>query len=148
MKRRLDHFSLPVADIDRSTRFYEQLGFARNADKPIDVDTQWIKEMTGVADAHLEVQTLNMGEAVLELLHYVTPTLPSHADAALTSPGSAHVAICVDDVASEFERLTAMGVKFRSKVLTIPQGLAFAGTSTVYGVDPDGYAFEILQWPG
>jgi glyoxylase I family protein len=147
MNRRFDHIALTVTNIERSVSFYSLLGFVRVTPEPVDVDTAWIKTMTGIPDAHLQVQNLELGQTTLELLHYVRPKTPAHADMPLTSAGAAHVAVAMDDVYAEFKRLSAVGVKFRSEPITVPQGLSFAGFKAVYGFDPDGYTFEILQPP-
>ena len=63
------------------------------------------------------------------------------------NPGSAHIAVSVDDVFAEVERLSALGVKFRSQPITIREG-AFAGARAVYGIDPDGYTVEFVDRRG
>ena len=73
MSRTLSHVGLTVSDIARSTKFYEQLGFVRTFSAPVDDDTPLIKTITGFPDAHVEIQHLKLGDAVLELLRYVAP---------------------------------------------------------------------------
>jgi catechol 2,3-dioxygenase-like lactoylglutathione lyase family enzyme len=138
---------LTVSDIARSTKFYEQLGFVRTFGAPVDDDTSLIKTITGFPDAHVEIQHLKLGDAVLELLRYVAPAGQNQAGMPTYNPGSAHIAVSVDDVFAEVERLSALGVKFRSQPITIREG-AFAGARAVYGIDPDGYTVEIVDKRG
>lgn len=144
-----NHFGITVADIDRSAKFYGQFGFEMVEPAPVDVDTAWIKEMSGMPDAHLKIVHLKLGDVVLELLQYVSPRGENMAGMPTSNPGSAHVAIGVYDLFAEYKRLSAAGMKFRSKQpIVIPDHLPFGGTKAVYGTDPDGYTFELLEWRG
>jgi catechol 2,3-dioxygenase-like lactoylglutathione lyase family enzyme len=147
MSRTLSHVGMTVSDIERSTKFYEQLGFTRTFDTAVDDDTPLIKTITGFPDAHVEIQHLRLGDAVLELLQYVAPVGPNQAGMPTCNPGSVHLAVAVDDLFAEVERLSALGVKFRSKPITMREG-AFAGARAVYGIDPDGYTVEIVDKRG
>jgi catechol 2,3-dioxygenase-like lactoylglutathione lyase family enzyme len=147
MARMVSHVGLTVSDIDRSTKFYEQLGFVKKFDQPVDDDTPLIKTITGFPDAHVKIQHLVLGEAVLELLEYIAPVGENQAAMRTCNPGSAHLAVSVDDLFEEIARLSALGVKFRSEPITIREGV-FAGARAVYGVDPDGYTVEIVDSRG
>lgn len=148
MTRNFDHAGFTVSDIHRSTEFYELLGFSRVRPEPVDVDTDWIKTMTGMPEAHLLIQHLSRGDGdtVLELLQYLAPRGEELARMRTADTGSAHVGIGVEDLASEYERLVAAGVRFRSEPIHITEG-PFAGVRAVYAEDPDGYTVELLQQP-
>jgi catechol 2,3-dioxygenase-like lactoylglutathione lyase family enzyme len=147
MSRMISHVGLTVSEIDRSTKFYEQLGFVKKFELPVDDDTPLIKTITGFTDAHVKIQHLVLGESVLELLQYVAPVGQNQAAMPTCNPGSAHLAVRVDDLFEEIDRLSALGVKFRSEPITIREG-AFAGARAVYGIDPDGYTVEIVDQRG
>jgi catechol 2,3-dioxygenase-like lactoylglutathione lyase family enzyme len=147
MAQRISHVGLTVSDIGRSTKFYEQLGFVKKFDIPVDDDTPLIKTITGFPNAHVKIQHLVLDDAVLELLQYLAPVGPNQAAMPTCNPGSAHLAVSVDDVFEEIDRLSALGVKFRSEPITIREG-AFAGARAVYGIDPDGYTVEIVDKRG
>ncbi len=147
MPRAFNHVGMTVSDIDRSTKFYEQFGFERIYPEPVDVDTAWIKTMTGFPTAHLKIQHLKLVETVLELLQYLAPAGQNQAGMPTSNTGAAHVAVGVDDIDVEVKRLSGLGVKFRSAPISIHEG-PFAGVRAVYGIDPDGYTVEVIEWRG
>ncbi|MEL6280796.1 MAG: VOC family protein, partial [Pseudomonadota bacterium] len=57
-----------------------------------------------------------------------------------------HLAVCVDDVASEHERLTGAGLQPRKIVDFAPGGEVIARFFFIQ--DPDGYEIEVLQRHG
>jgi lactoylglutathione lyase len=147
MARTFNHVGMTVSDIARTTAFYERLGFVKVYDEPVDVDTPWIKTMTKMPDAHLKIQMLKLDGVVLELLQYLKPLGANQADMPTNHPGSAHVAIGVDDLTAEVASLKKAGVAVRSEPIAIHEG-AFKGVRAVYAMDPDGYTVEFLEWPG
>lgn len=70
------------------------------------------------------------------------PTVPEAAPVSTT--GRAHIAVAVDDVTAESQRLTAAGITFVSAPVTVPDG-NLAGVTAVYARDPDGNSVEILS---
>jgi catechol 2,3-dioxygenase-like lactoylglutathione lyase family enzyme len=142
-----NHVGMTVSDIDRTTKYYEALGFVRSFEEPHDFDTDWIKAMTKMPDAHVKIQMLKFDGVVLELLEYVKPAGVNQAGMPTSNPGSAHVAIGVDDLIAEHARLVKAGIKFRSDPVIILEG-PFAGVKAVYAEDPDGYTVEFLEWKG
>lgn len=147
MPNNFDHTGLTVSDVQVSTEFYELLGFERVRDEPLDVDTDWIKQITGYPDAHLRIQHLSRnGETLLELLQYLSPPGMQLARMGPGNVGSAHVAVGVSNLDEEYPRLVAAGVEFRSMPIHILRG-ALAGVKAVYAVDPDGYTVELIETP-
>lgn len=145
----IDHFALTVADIEASAKFYGQFGFTPVRERAELLDAPWISEITGLPDTQLEVQLLKSPDtnSFIELLHYVNPTGESFAAKPPCHVGSAHICFVVEDIDAEYEKLVSSGVSFRSGVVTVPVGYAAAGVKAVYGLDPDGYTFELLQKP-
>lgn len=145
MKNQFHHVGLTVGDIEKSVEFYKLLGFTRDGDKPFAVKDRWIKTMTGFPDAHLLIQNLVLGNGtILELLQYVAPKGTNSGPIPTCNTGSAHVAVAVDDIDAEYKRLSSAGVRFRSEPITVSAEAA-EGVRACYGIDPDGYTFEILQ---
>ncbi len=145
MASKVHHVGMTVSDLDRTMAFYERLGFVKY-DKTVDLDTPWIKTMTKFPNAHLKIQMLKLGETVLELLQYISPVGTNQAGMPTCNPGSAHLAIGVDDIAAEHARLSKAGVKFRSDLIMVPDG-PLSGPTRVYAIDPDGYTVELLERP-
>ena len=146
---RIDHFALTVSNIERSQEFYVLFGFQPVLAEPELLDADWISEMTSFPNTQLRVQVLRMPESdsLLELLEYVNPKGESFAAKPAFHVGSAHVCFVVDDIESECNRLESLGVPLRSRYITVPAGYAAAGVKSVYGSDPDGYTFELVQKP-
>ena len=146
---RIDHFALTVSSIEASQKFYGLFGFEPVRDKAELLDAPWISEITSLPETRLRVQLLKSPEAdaFIELLEYVNPTGESFASKPPCHVGSAHVCFVVEDIDLEYHRLEASGVSFRSRVVTVPSGYSAAGVKAVYGLDPDGYTFELVQKP-
>ncbi|MET3598329.1 VOC family protein [Martelella mangrovi] len=60
--------------------------------------------------------------------------------------GYGHLAVSVDDIAAEHERLTALGIPVGKLVTMEREGATFARFFFV--TDPDGYKIEVLQRGG
>lgn len=142
---RLHHTGLNVVDIEISTTFYESIGFTRAMPAPLEIkEAQWAATVLGVAEPHLKVMFLELQGAQLELIEFVAPPGSGSPSLAVSDPGRGHIAIAVDDVVAEYDRLSAIGVGFISKPIHVEDG-DFAGVTAVYGVDPDGNSFELIS---
>jgi catechol 2,3-dioxygenase-like lactoylglutathione lyase family enzyme len=76
--------------------------------------------------------------AFIEIFEYSAPTpAPSQPDRPVCDYGVTHVALIVDDVQAEYDRLKALGVLFHA-----PPREDFRA---VYGRDPDGNVFELME---
>lgn len=146
---RIDHFGLTVANIATSEKFYAFFGFQPVREKPELLDADWISEMTSYPGTQMKVQLLKSADAdaFIELLEYVSPQGESFAAMPTFHVGSAHLCFIVDDIDAECKKLEAAGVKLRSPYITVPAGYTAAGVKSVYGSDPDGYTFELVQKP-
>lgn len=140
-----DHVGITVADIETSAEFYHRLGFGPYPPNINVADKEWIKVMTGFDDAHLRITQMSLGKVRLELLQYVTPEGEKQVTTRTCDAGNAHMGINVDDLAWEYERLTEMGVEFRSAPIVVSDG-ADAGVKAVYLSDPDGNTVELVEW--
>ena len=82
----------------------------------------------------------------LELIQYLAaagqPRAPRTCDT-----GSAHLCYVVDDIEAEIARLSELGVRFLSEVMTV-EGGPNAGNRMVYFLDPDGIPMEFTQPAG
>ena len=121
------HFSFTVSDIDRSVAWYvdvvglELVGRQRQ-------DNDYTRTLVGMADAVLEVARLRipgrspgLSDHMLELVQYVEPAGP-RIPLRTNSPGVAHLAFLVDDIEARYQRMSAAGVEFRGRPVSITAG--------------------------
>jgi catechol 2,3-dioxygenase-like lactoylglutathione lyase family enzyme len=142
-----DHIGISVADVERSTRFYEtHLGFRRLARSSR--NEAYVQKVVGYhPDVTLEIQMLEIpGTNVqLEILEYrdvdKTPAVTKNAN-----PGTAHFCLFVEDLEAMYERLASHGVGFDSEVQTSDSG-PIEGGKVVYMIDPDGIRVELVELP-
>ena len=135
------HFSLSVADADRSMAFYRQFGFELVSDREVD---DYVEVITGVPDAHVRITHLTGFGHNLELIEYKHPRGAPRARG-FEDVGSAHVCLLTDDLEAECERLRALGVPFRSPGPVTTTSGPNRGGSGIYIEDPDGNGVEIMQ---
>src|SRR4051794_15614161 len=119
------HTAYRVQDLERSLNFYEKIGFQEIG-------------RVAIEDGSILVM-LNLpgdGDVVmLELCHN------DKAPPLEVGTGFSHIAVQVDDLASELSSLAAKGIGFEGPLL--PGGEA--GPKTAFVLDPDGYRFEVVQ---
>jgi catechol 2,3-dioxygenase-like lactoylglutathione lyase family enzyme len=144
------HVAFTVGDLERSIAFYELLGLRLRNTQP--QTNAYTRKLVGYPDADLRVAFLelpgglatNSGHA-LELIQYLRPSgEPIRPER--YQPGAAHLAFEVNDLQSEYERLSAAGVAFLSDPVDIVEGVN-SGGRTVYLFDPDGITLEFHQAP-
>ena len=145
------HFSFTVADIDRSVDFYTNV-LGMELVHTQEQHNEYTAKLVGYENAHLKVAQLVVAAQnrersghLLELVEYVFPDCDP-TDTATCRPGSAHLAFQVDDCRKEYERMTALGVRFKSPPNAITAGINKGGF-TCYFLDPDDITLEILQAP-
>lgn len=130
----LSHIGLRVADLERSTRFYEALGFTEAL--AMDIPDEPMHRLVRVAPpAGLRVVYLTAGPFVLELLRFEHhPSDP--VDRAMTDTGLTHLSLGVDDLGAAKSLVTANG----GQVL----GDTDVGVAVMVR-DPDGQLIELLD---
>lgn len=145
------HFSFTVSNLDEAVDFYTRLlGF-----ECIHVQHQandYTRRLVGYADADLRVAQLvipgqphGLSTHDLELVQYVMPR-GSRGDYNICNPGQAHLAITVENIMAEYERLRAAGVGFFSTPNLITAGVNVGGY-TVYFYGVDHLVHELVQPP-
>lgn len=145
MPTSMHHTGMTVRDVKRSTEFYEQLGFVRSFPEPVEVTGEaWAETVIGLDKPSLLVMFVSIGEQQLELIQFLRPEGSQSSSTGSNDVGDAHIALSVDDVRAEYDRLNRLGVNFVSEPVTVTDG-TFAGVTAVYGRDPDGYTFELLS---
>jgi catechol 2,3-dioxygenase-like lactoylglutathione lyase family enzyme len=127
MEQRLSLVTLGVADLERSLRFYESLGWRRG-------------------NQHAEVVFFQLGGAVLGL--WSRESLA--ADAGMAPAGSGFAGITLAYNTRSREEVDAVLAEAKAAGATIPKPAkdAFWGGYTGYFADPDGHLWEVAWNPG
>jgi catechol 2,3-dioxygenase-like lactoylglutathione lyase family enzyme len=146
--RAIDHVGLTVADLDRALEFWcGRLGL-RLLDRVTESGPD-IASLIGVDSAELEIADLDGGDGrIIELIRYIRPTgRPIRARS--SDPGSAHIAVRVDDLDAALARVRgSQGRQIsRRPVLLSDPGGPWDGVTCCYIADPDGNILELIQRP-
>lgn len=146
------HLSFTVSDIERSVAFYRDVMRFRLVHRMVH-DQAYTSSQIGFANALLKVALFTipgMPQApsghLLELIEYVNPR-GEPIEMATNRPGVAHLALQVDDIHAEFERLKALGVRSRSTAPVQVTHGRHTGGWTCYMLDPDNITLELVQLP-
>ncbi len=120
------HFSLYVADLDRSLAFYTAVGY---------------QVVGSVPDTELgELTMLKLPDdafVTIELVH------DSRKDARATHGAPSHFVLQVESIDATMRELSTRGIAV--EVPTSPNGSTDFLTTWI--VDPDGNRIELVQWP-
>jgi catechol 2,3-dioxygenase-like lactoylglutathione lyase family enzyme len=145
------HFSFTVANLERSIDFYTNV-IGMKLVHTQEQHNEYTARLVAYENAHLKVAQLSieaMNQArsghLLELVEYVHPHCEP-TDTATCRPGSAHLAFQVEDIHADYERMKALGVRFKSPPNAITAGINKGGF-TCYFLDPDDITLEIIQAP-
>jgi len=138
------HAGITVRDMDESLRFYrEGLGLEIQFDRLLDAD--YLRTVLDLGFTAIRAVYLSIpGGGNVELLEYQgVERMPARSRP--SDYGAGHLCLYVDDVAGMTERLRARGGSSRSEsVVSITSG-PNEGATSIYMMDPDGYAIELFQ---
>lgn len=112
----IDHLGIAVRNLDEATAPYGLLGL-----EPIGDDEL-------IASQHVKVRALRVGESLLELLEPTSPESPLASFLEKRGPGLHHVALRVQNLEAEIQRLLKQDARFIS---TEPRA-GRAGTKVVF----------------
>jgi catechol 2,3-dioxygenase-like lactoylglutathione lyase family enzyme len=145
--RGTNHIGFAVSNLDRAITFYTALlgegPFFRSI-----YDAAYLGDILGYRGCRLDAAFFNLPgtETFLELLHYLEPA-SRKADPETYNVGNAHLCLETDDLARDYDRVTAVGGVFRSSApIDITFG-PFKGGKAAYLRDPDGISIELIQSP-
>jgi catechol 2,3-dioxygenase-like lactoylglutathione lyase family enzyme len=145
------HFSLTVTDIERTVDFYTGLlGVelqSRTSNRYDSLGKALFGSKWGVdqAAADLEIAVMKIGESKVEFIEYKDPPgQPYHKNPSIA--GSAHLALKVDDIEAERDRLESLGVEFHSPI-NVFRETGKPEWKWCYFRDPDGICLELVEQP-
>jgi catechol 2,3-dioxygenase-like lactoylglutathione lyase family enzyme len=140
---RLHHAGIVVSDLERAAGFYGRwFGFDVVGAFEFD-DDDWMNAITGLAAARGRALHLRGESGYLELFAFDEPVPASTPPAGPSGPGITHLGFEVDDVHALHAAMAAEGVDLLSE----PQDPR-DGSRALYGRDPDGNLFELMQLGG
>ena len=121
----IEHFAVVTTDVERAAKFYQEvLGF---------------KEARRLQTTHSgTIIFISLGGSELELFGggEIAPKAEGR------KVGYTHIALTVDDIDNDYERISKHGVEFSMKPTTVESGLRIA-----FFTDPDGNTLELMQRP-
>ena len=145
MLQRLFHVNICVRDMERSVRFYQDLGFTKVNDFMLDDPS--VGDALGVKAKKLRGVFMRLGSdpnaPVLDLVQFIEPPTQGQPYSTLNNVGICRIAFTVDDIDRTYEELKAKRVEFVAplKKLTRPGG---AQMGVVCFKDPDGTVLELI----
>jgi len=139
----LNHVGISVANLERSMDFYKNVIGMEIAAAPFPLVGDNYQQIMALNDLQARMCVMRKGSFLLELFEFSRPE-PASKDSnySVADRGISHFGIEVSDIRSEYDRLSAAGVRFHSPVLTFPSGI-----KATYGRDLDGNVFELLEMP-
>ena len=146
MLQRLFHVNICVRDMERSIRFYQDLGFTKVND--FTRDDPSVGDALGVKAKKLRGVFMRLGNesnsTVLDLVQFIDPPTQGQPYPTLNNVGICRIAFTVDDIDKTYEELKAKAIEFVAplKKLTGPGG---ARMGVVCFKDPDGTVLELIS---
>lgn len=141
MLKGIHHINIVVKDLEKTRDFFQLFGFNITHEKRL--KGEWLNMVTGLKD--IQASYISLGHEnsslSLELLQYHHPK--GNTDPLISAPnqiGFRHLALEVDNIEKETERLINKGVEFYSEIQTNPYGKKMC-----YFTGPDGILLELLE---
>ncbi|MEU1884827.1 VOC family protein [Micromonospora sp. WMMD987] len=149
---RVNHIGVPVSNLARSMRWYEDvLGIAPNG-VTISASNPALGAVVEVENPSMRASFALAGDNVLlELIQYDTPR-PRPFSGRNCDVGVIHLCFEVDDLEAAHRELVERGVHVNADPVVLGDGEgmdvgALAGTKILYLRDPDGIPLELFELP-
>ena len=135
----LHHVAIGVDDFDKALTFYtEALGFEVVQQSDFDNDAN-ANLAIGLDGIKAKMAMLKAPNAFVELWQYSQPA-PKDLRSRPCDYGYPHIALQVDDIQAEYDRLRAHGMEFVGEVVHFSDD-----ASAIYGRDPSGNIIELYE---
>ena len=148
---RIFHININVADMDRSVRFYESLGFRILFDFKLDDETvrQTCAAFGGMPNPHRGV-FMTLGDTptatILDLVQWFDPPTGGSVYPTLTDVGIPRIAFHVDNPFEIAEELQRRGIELLGPIGRGHPPEGSADQAIVFAFrDPDGNVLEVLS---
>jgi catechol 2,3-dioxygenase-like lactoylglutathione lyase family enzyme len=135
----LANVAISVSDLDKSTRFYQALGFAAGDRHEIPSGLAQ-KTLGAPADTKLDVRFVSRNGMYVELVHLAPPAPKPASAGSAAQLGLANLAFRVDDVS----RVAALVKANGGAVLESTRTAIGPGIEAVFCTDPDGAKLELV----
>jgi len=146
MLQRLFHVNICVRDMERSVRFYQDLGFTKVNDFTLEDPS--VGDALGVKTRKLRGVFMRLGNEsnapVLDLVQFIDPPTQGQPYSTLNNVGICRIAFTVDDIDKTYEQLKAKGIQFVAPLKKL-EGPGGATIAVVCFKDPDGTVLELLS---
>ena len=138
----IHHVAIGVSDLDAAVAFYAEafhmLVVQRSEfDRRANVD-----QAIGLKDAKAKMAMLETSNAFIELWEYHNPE-PRDLRSLPSDLGYPHFAWQVEDIQTEYDRFTELGMTFVGDVVDFDEA-----SSAIYGRDPFGNIIELYEVTG
>ena len=148
MPTKYTHTNLIAADWQKLAAFYQEVFDCTPILPERDLFGEWIDQATGIPDVHIRGLHLRLpgyGDAgpTLEIFQY--DEIPQHPDIKPNTPGFAHLAFEVDDVAAKAQQIFEYGGSAVGE-LTVREIPGVGVITFQYVADPEGNIIEIQRW--
>jgi len=146
MLQRLFHVNICVSDMERSIKFYQDLGFTKVNDFTLDDPS--VGDALGLDARKLRGVFMRLGSdaaaPVLDLVQFIDPPAQGQPYATLNNIGICRIAFSVDDIDRTYDQLKEKGVSFVAPLKKIkgPDGNTIG---VVCFKDPDGTVLELIS---
>jgi glyoxylase I family protein len=148
MLRRFFHVNVCVRDMERSIRFYEDLGFKKLNDFMLGGGNPGIGEALGLKVKQLRGVFMRLGDdpssLILDLVQFVDPPAQGQPYSTLNNIGICRIAFIVDDIEKTYETLVAKGVEFLAPLQRY-DGARGSKIGIMCFKDPDGTVLEAMS---
>ena len=135
----LHHIAIGVSDFDKALKFYtEGLGFEVVQRSDFD-NVAAANQAIGLDDVKAKMAMLRAANAFIELWQYSNPP-PEDLRSRPCDYGYPHLALQVDDIQMEYDRLKTHGMVFVGEVVHFGDS-----ASAIYGRDPCGNVIELYE---
>ncbi|MFK8020435.1 MAG: VOC family protein [Pseudomonadales bacterium] len=135
----MHHVAIGVNDFDMALKFYtEALGFEIVQQSEFD-DDAYANNAIGLKAIKAKMAMLKAPNAFIELWQYSNPE-PKDLRSRPCDHGYPHIALQVDDIQMEYDRLKTHGMEFVGEVVHFGDS-----ASAIYGRDPCGNVIELYE---
>jgi catechol 2,3-dioxygenase-like lactoylglutathione lyase family enzyme len=142
MIRGIHHAAISTGNLDRLLVFYRDLLGAMEVAPEGELSGEVFEAIVDLPDAKSRVVMLKLGNAFIELFEYSNPMgQKGDPNRPVSDHGITHMCFDVTDLAAEYERLKAAGVRFHCE----PQPMLGGRNWTTYARDPDGNVIEFQE---